>query len=387
MKQIIRVERNRVLNSRAFLVISIAILIFSVFSTINSMKNYNIYDSSGKVSISSRENLKESKLKKHDGVFNEEKLKEIVDRKDKSKYLYNFNLIRLITTNYKDKKVEEVTEGDIKNFYNQRNLNLKNSIKYNLIKYTDEEMNNLALRGEKLETPLKTGYAEGWKNLNNDMVDFVLIIVAVISIIVLPIFSQDQKTKMRELYISTQYGKKTLVKCRIIAGIEVGAIIYGVGVFIFSFSKLLAFGIRGFDLPIQNSINYFLSTYNITYLQQCLINVLIGFIAVMLVISITYVFSVLVNNILSGAVLVVFLWIIMIMVPKENFYIGHYFANFLPYKMTDFNYYYINNEVYTILGKTIHSATWVTIVCTIIFILLMISSMVISNIKLSSKLK
>ena len=387
MREIIRVERKRILNLRSFLLISIVILIFSLLNSKKSLEKYNVYDSSGTIIISSKENLRESRLKKHNLILNKKTLKEVVDRKDTSRYLYNFNLVRLVSFNYKDKKVDELTENDIEKFYRQRISNLRNYLEENLIYYTDKDIGYLISKGKELKTPLKTGYSEGWKNLNNDMADFTLIILGVISIIILPLFTHDQKTKMKELYVSTKYGKRTLVKCRIVAGIQVGVIIYSIGLFIFSLSKLMAFGIRGFNLPIQNNINNFLSTYNITYLQQYLINILIGFIAMLLMISIIYLFTILVEQILSGGVLILSFWAMMNMLPKNIFSLNHYFANFLPYKMTDFNHYYMNNEVYTILGKTIPNIICVIIVSFIFFILFTILTMFISNIKLSSKLK
>lgn len=387
MREIIRVERKRILNLRSFLLISIVILIFSFFNSKNSLKKYNVYDSSGTIIISSKDNLRESRLKKHDLMLNKKTLKEVVDRKDTSRYLYNFNLVRLVSFNYKDKKVDELTESDIEKFYSQRISNLRNHLEENLIYYTEGEVDYLISKGKGLKTPLKTGYSEGWKNLNNDMADFTLIILGVISIIILPLFAHDQKTKMKELYVSTKYGKRTLVKCRIIAGIQAGFIIYSIGLSIFSLTKLTAFGIGGFNLPIQNNISNFLSTYNITYIQQYLINILIGFIAMLLMISIIYLFTILMEQILSGGVLTLSFWVMMNMLPKNNFSLNHYFANFLPYKMTDFNHYYMNNEVYTILGKTIPNIICVIIVSFIFFILFTIIAMFISNIKLSSKLK
>ena len=107
----------------------------------------------------------------------------------------------------------------------------------------------------------------------------------------------------------------------------------------------------------------------------------------LLMISIIYLFTILVEQILSGGVLILSFWAMMNMLPKNIFSLNHYFANFLPYKMTDFNHYYMNNEVYTILGKTIPNIICVIIVSFIFFILFTILTMFISNIKLSSKLK
>ncbi|MBO0581989.1 hypothetical protein EXQ44_08170 [Clostridium botulinum] len=335
MEEIIRVERKKILNLRNFFILSAIILIFSIFSSIMSLNNYNVYDSQGSIIISSKDNLKESKLNTHNTLLNEKTLKDIVEKKDKSKYLYNSNLITLVASNY-EKKVKELTNDDIRNFYNQRITNVKK----NLGGATVEDIDKLASEGEKLNTPLQLGYAEGWKNLNNDMIDFVTIIIFIIPFIILSVFAQDQKTKMRQLYITTKHGKKTSVKSKIITGLEVGSIIYITAVLIFSLSRLSILGFKGASLLIQSIANYLFCPYNITYLQQYLLNVTIGFMAMIVMVSTTLLFTVIIDHILSGAVFVAFFCAIMTMIPN-NFEINHHFKNFLPHHMTNFNNYYI----------------------------------------------
>ncbi|MBO0570335.1 hypothetical protein EXQ43_02230 [Clostridium botulinum] len=117
-------KEKKILNLRNFFILSAIILIFSIFSSIMSLNNYNVYDSQGSIIISSKDNLKESKLNTHNTLLNEKTLKDIVEKKDKSKYLYNSNLITLVASNY-EKKVKELTNDDIRNFYNQRITNVK----------------------------------------------------------------------------------------------------------------------------------------------------------------------------------------------------------------------------------------------------------------------
>ena len=385
MKEILRVERKRILNLKSLSIIILIVLVSSIFSTVKLLGKYNIYDSSGKLEITSKENLSKSKGKENI-ILDEKAIKDVVDRKDSSKYLYNSGLTRLVSSNYVQKKLEDVTEAEIDGFYNIRIDNLKTISGSTRVEYTKEELKHVVSKGESLKTPLKVGYAEGWKTLNNEMVDFITIILVFISILVIPVFAEDQKTKMRELYISSKHGKKSLIKYRIVAGIQVGAILYSISILVFSCVRLIGFGVKGYNLPIQNSIKYFLTTYNITYLEQFLINMVIGFIAMLVLVSLTYLFTVIVNQILSGAVLVAFSWIIMATIPVISFRMQHYFNNFLPYNMVDFNNYYKLNEVYTVLGEIIPSVLCVSIVGIIIFLIFTLSTMLISNSKLLKKL-
>ena len=264
VRNIIRVERKRILRNRTFIIIISLSLIFSIFKVISLFKGYNIYDSSGNIEIKAGENLKQSK-EKNNKLLDEKLLKDIINRVDKSRYLYNSNLVRLVSSNFKEKKFSEITEKDIKDFYEKRIKNINENTKKSLIKYTKEQLNFIDSEAKKLKEPIDISYAEGWKNLNNYMTDFVLVIIIVISIIIIPVFAIDQKTKMKELYESTKNGKKLLIKCRAIVSIEVGLILYITSVFIFSIIILTVFGVEGYNTQIQSSIGYFESIYNITY--------------------------------------------------------------------------------------------------------------------------
>lgn len=382
MKEIIRVERKRILSLRYFLIFCMIILVFSIFSSIWSLKDYNVYDSSRNLLINSRDNLKESKLDKYNTVLDEKTIKDVVDRKDKSKYLYNLNLVRLIASNY-EKKVEELTADDINNFYNQKVLNVKKSL---FETGMGSNIDKVEAKAKEVNTPLKIGYSEGWKNLNNDMIDFITISIFIIPFIILPLFAHDPKTDMKQLYLTTKHGKKTLVKAKIITGLEVAFLIYGTALFLFSIPKLLIFGFKGANLPIQSSVDYLLCPYNITYLQQYLLNAVIGFMAVLVMVSVTLLFTVITEQILSGAVLVTFVLGIMTSLPSNNYSLNHYFKNFMPYDMTNFNRFYINPDVYSVFGKIVPSAIMVILVSFIIYVIFTTCTLVISNIRLSSKI-
>ncbi|RDY26279.1 hypothetical protein CHL78_014380 [Romboutsia weinsteinii] len=383
MKEIIRVESKRILSRKSYLIISIIILIFSIFNSLSSLRKYNVYDPSGNIIIYSKDNLKESKLDKHNKLLDEKTIKEVVERKDKSKYLYNSNLVTLIALNY-EKKVEDLTDKDISNFYSQRVSNFK-SMKIKAAREEDKE--TFANIGKKLNTPIQLGYTEGWKNLNNDMTDFVTVVIFIIPFIILSIFGEDPKTRMKEIYTATKHGKCDLVKARIITGFRVGAIIYTTAIFIFSLSKLLILGFKGANLPIQSSVNYFFCPYNITYFEQYLINVVVGFMAMLVLVAITLLVSSVSEQILSSAVVVTFILGIMTMLPNNKFYFNHYFKNFVPYSMTNFKHYYLYPEIYNVFGKIIPTYTLVTLVSFIACIVFIILTVVISNKKLSSTLK
>lgn len=215
------------------------------------------------------------------------------------------------------------------------------------------------------------------------MTDFVTMVIFLISFLLLPIFGEDLKLNMKPLYISTKYGKKDLVKCRVVTGIKIGTIIYAIAVVVFSLCKLVTFGFEGGNLPIQSSINYFISPYSITFFEQYIINILVGYLAMLALVGVTVLTTVIAEQILSSALVVIFILLLMTILPNHKFEFNHYFKNFVPYHMTNFNSYYVLSEIYTIFGNVVSKYMMVIIVSLLVFVVLIVSTIVIANKKLS----
>ena len=384
MKEIIKVERKRILNNKSFLIIIAIISVVSIISSLSSLKKYNVYDQSGNIIISGKDNLKESKLDKHNRLLDEKAILDIVERKDKSKFLYNSNVVTLVAANY-EKKLEDLNDEDISNFYNQRIENVARNLGGAAMV---EDIKSVVQNAKNnLKTPIEVGYAEGWKNLNNDLIDFTTIIIFIIPFIIIPIFGEDPKIKMKGLYTSTKYGKRDLVKGKIITGLSVGAIIYIISVGIFSISKLLVLGFKGANLPIQSSVKYLYCPYDLIYFEQYLINIFIGFMAMLFLVAITLLITSILEQILSSAIVVAFILVTMTMLPNNNFEFNHFFKHFLPYSMTNFNNYYIHPEIYNIFGKIVPMYTLVLLVALIVCVVSVSLTLFISNKKLLRGLK
>ncbi|MDU6984325.1 MAG: hypothetical protein E6371_07910 [Terrisporobacter othiniensis] len=62
-------------------------------------------------------------------------------------------------------------------------------MKANLAKHSKiDDIEKLGINLKELSKLIQLGYAEGWKNLNNDMTDFVTIIIFFIPFLLLSIF-------------------------------------------------------------------------------------------------------------------------------------------------------------------------------------------------------
>lgn len=110
--------------------------------------------------------------------------------------------------------------------------------------------------------------------------------------------------------------------------------------------------------------------------------------AMLFMISLTLLLTVLTDGVLTGAVGIAFFWILLLIFAQVPLYlVDHYFANFMPLKMTDFQHYYIGNEIYRVLGNSITSLKWVVSLSTIISLGMITLTRILSNIKLRKGLR
>ncbi len=250
MRELVNAECKRIMNKKLLGLICVLGFAFSIVCVTSNFNSYNIYDSSGKVIISAKENLTESKKAEHNILLNEKALGAIVSGADESNYLYNINALRLPLTTYQDKAISELTQNDLKRFYEQRIDALESAALRPLGIFTEEQIEYLRTKASQMENPLQIGYAEGWKNLSNDMSDLMIMILLILSVLLLPLFGGTPKSNMREMCNSTKQGKTLLVKAKIISGLKIAAIVYFLLVIILTISELMFFGGNGYNVRL-----------------------------------------------------------------------------------------------------------------------------------------
>ncbi len=135
--------------------------------------------------------------------------------------------------------------------------------------YTEEQMNILGKKVDKLNIPYQTGYYQGLANLRAWVVlDYGLIFV-VLAFALSGIFAKDHAGGITELTLSSKYGKKNNFNVRWIAGNIFIISIY----FIFIGVQLIANGViatlDGWNLPAQ--MFWFECLHNITVGEGILI--------------------------------------------------------------------------------------------------------------------
>lgn len=382
MKEIINIERKRILNLKALFLFFSVIVLFSVSSSYTAVKNYDIPDQIG-IAVSWNDNLSHARENSQGKYMNKDYLSSMKTYDGPFTYVDVMNVEALVTMNYDGKKIQDLTDEEMEGFYSRRLSHIQEMLDDNSrITYTEKEKEQIMERaGQLLSLPMD--YAEGWKVLNKDMGKFMPILLIITAIILLPLFGSEPQTKMKELYRSTSYGKKKLDRARVLAAFTAGVVLYLFGIILYFLIKMAPFGPEGGDRLIQSSAATFFSVYNITYMQQFIINVGVGLLAMLFMISLTLLLTVLSGGVLTGAVGIAFFWILLLIFDQVPLYLAdHYFANFMPLKMTDFQHYYIGNEIYRVLGNSITSLKWVVSLSVIISLGMITLTIMLSSIKL-----
>lgn len=358
MIEIIKIERKRILSKKIFLLFLSVITLFSVYDSYSVVKRYSIPGSES-VSVTWQENLEHAKVNLQGKSINREFLSIMRQRKKKVGYLDERNLDELIYVNYERKLLQDLSDYEIGSFYSRRLSNIRAMLEENLlIHYTQEEIERFMQSAAQV-SEISFEFAEGWKVLNDDMGIFVAFVLVLISVLLLPLVGIDPQNNMQELCRGTKYGKGQLDHARIFTAFLSGAFLYMVSVSLYFLIKIVPFGLGGWNQCIQSNPNTFFSLYNITNLEQFLLNVMAGFAALLFVIAMILFITAFMKKIMTSAVIYAFFWILLLLFDQMYLWpVNHFFANFMPLRMTSFSHYYIGNEIYRVFGVSLSCMAW-----------------------------
>ena len=356
--KVIRLECKRMMGRMVFAGFVAFILVFSVYYSHRNLVRYNL-DEQG---ITWKDNLSEARKASEGLYLDKESMEDLREDANRYGYVNGENIMELITANY-EKSLEELSADEMEQFFQTR----ADTIHENLVSdvnndYTDEEIVNFMDKAKSLST-LSMGYAEGWKALEETMGNFVFLLVIVISVLVLQLFGRDPAVKMEEMVRSSRYGKRQLDRARIMAAYLTATVLYACSMVVYFVIIMLPFGFDGANQFIQSNARTFFSLYNISYLQQFLWNLFRGYVVLIFMVSMVLMVTILIKNILaSGAIIAIFMVMLVIFNQIYLYPINHWFTNFMPVKMTDFWYFYTGNELYRIFGLSISCMSWSIIV-------------------------
>lgn len=371
--KIIRLECKRMMGRMILLGFVAFVLVLSVYDSHRNLDRYDLYEEGG----TWKDNLSEAR-KASEGLYLDRECMEGL-REDANRYGYvnGENIMELVLSNYDGKTLEELLDDEMEHFFQTR----VDSIRKNLVSdvdkgYTDEEIAHFMDKAKTL-SKLSIGYAEGWKALEETMGNFIFLLVIVISVLVLPLFGRDPSVKMEEMVRSSRYGKRQLDKARITAAYLTATVLYVCSMTIYFVIVMLPFGFDGMEQPIQSNVRTFFSLYNITYIQQFLWNLFRGYVVLVFMVSLALLVTILLRNILaSGALLAIFLVMLVICNQIYLYPVNHWFTNFMPVRMTDFRHFYVGNELYRICGFSISCMSWSIVVSLTLSVIFLVVSLI-----------
>lgn len=369
--KIIRIECKRMMGRMVFLGFLAFVLVFSVYDSHKNLNRYNLYEEG----VTWKDNLSEARKASEGLYLDKGVMEDLREDEDRYGYVNGENLEELVTANY-GKPLEELSADEMAQFFKTR----ADAIYENLVLdedkgYTDEEIASLMDKANSLST-LSMGYAEGWKALEETMGNFVFLLVIVISVLVLQLFGRDQTVKMEEMVRSSRYGKRQLDSARIKAAYLTATVLYVCSMAVYFVIVMLPFGFDGATQPVQSNVRTFFSLYNISYMQQFLWNLFMGYVVLVFMVSLALLVTILLKNILaSGAFLAVFMVMLVICNQIYLYPVNHWFTNFMPVRMTDFWHFYTGNELYRVFGHSISCMIWSMVVSLTLSVIFLVSSL------------
>lgn len=359
---LIVIEGKRILNMRIFLSFLAVVVLLSMYSVHSSLARYTVPRRDGTV-ITWRENLAHARTNAQNQSIDRELLNRVRQYEGKFVYLDETRLEELVMANYEVRSVRELSDEDTGSFYTRRLSNIREMLEGSQkIQYTQEEIERFMQRASQV-SGIASGYAEGWNVLNDDLEVYTALLLILIAVLLLPLFGTDAKNDMGELVRSAAYGKRTLDLARALTAFIAGIALYSIGILLFFVISMAPFGLEGWNQGIQSNRRTFFSLYNITNLQQFVLNAAVGFVALLFVISLILLITVFMNRMITSAVVFVFFWILLLLFDQMYLWeVNHWFANFMPLRMTSFSHYYTGNEVYRVFGASLSCMGWTCLV-------------------------
>lgn len=136
----------------------------------------------------------------------------------------------------------------------------------------------------KVEIPLRYGYYEGWEIITSSL-ELLMIAILSVCVVIAPIFSGEYQAGTDAVILSAKYGKTKLISAKIMASFLFGTLAFTLHVVVACGLPLAAFGIDGWNLPIQ--IANTMIPYPFTFLQAALLSIFIIYLILFAMISLT----------------------------------------------------------------------------------------------------
>ena len=204
---------------------------------------------------------------------------------------------------------------------------------------SDEQKEYWGGMADKVDTPLQYGYYGGWEIIISSF-ELLMFALLAICIVTAPVFSGEYQAGTDAVILSAKYGKTRLTTAKIAASLLFGTAAFILHVVVACGLPFAAFGIDGWNLPLQ--IANTTVPYPYTFLQAVLINIGIIYLVLLAMIGLTLLLSAKMKSpYLVLIILVPILFIPMFLTPNGTTGIYNLLLFLMPYRsaMPEFDKY------------------------------------------------
>lgn len=183
--------------------------------------------------------------------------------------------------------INRLSPDQSSSFYKNRIEGLEDYLNSNN-ELTENQKNYYRKQYQENKTPWQYAYQEGWKVLTNSLPILQIFSAIIISLLLAPIFSYEDKTKAKAILMSSYKGKSKGTLSKISAGLWLTIGIYTIVMSVYILIILGAFGFDGAFNPVQT--NFFIgwkSPWNISNIQALGIMLISGLVGSLFFSSIT----------------------------------------------------------------------------------------------------
>ena len=204
-------------------------------------------------------------------------------------------LLDMIAENYADPNVSAgynaLPDLDISNgtdFYQARQDKIEKILNDPSKGLSEEEKAYWRDKNSRVAEPFPYGYFEGWEIIISAF-ELLMFAVLAICIVIAPVFAGEYQAGTDAVILSAKYGKTKVTAAKIAAALLFGVLAFTLHVVIAFALPLAAFGIDGWNLPLQ--INGTTVPYPMTFLEGTLINLGVIYLVLIAMIGLTLLLS------------------------------------------------------------------------------------------------
>lgn len=205
------------------------------------------------------------------------------------------NLLNMIASNYANpgesvgyNKLPDLDMANGTDFYQARKEKIEKLLNTPSRELSGQQKEYWRDMDHKVEEPLQYGYHEGWTTLLSCF-ELLMFSLLAICIVIAPVFSGEYQAGTDAVILSAKYGKTKLITSKILASLLFGLLAFTVHILIAFGLPLAAFGIDGWNLPVQ--IVNTIVPYPFTFLQAALISLGVVYLILIAMIGLTLLLS------------------------------------------------------------------------------------------------